>query len=147
MNTLVVCSKCERLNRVTLERSSHADPVCGSCKAELPLRGGVQEVSGSALIKLVRAADRPVVVDFWAEWCGPCKSFAPVYQAAARELGGQVIFAKLDTEAHPSAAQAHQIRGIPTLVVFKDGAEAGRQSGAMPLDALMEYLRPWRVTR
>jgi thioredoxin 2 len=144
MNTLVVCPKCEKLNRVALERAETASPVCGSCKAPLPLHSGVQDVSGAALNKLVRAAEKPIVVDFWAEWCGPCKAFAPTFKPAARELGGEIIFAKLDTEAFSQAAQTFHIRGIPTLIVFKNGVEVDRQSGAMPLPTLIEYLARWK---
>ncbi len=144
MDTLVVCPSCEKLNRVSLDKAQGAAPVCGSCKAELPLHGGVQDVSGGALNKLIRASDRPVLTDFWAEWCGPCKAFAPTFKEAARELGGQMVFTKLDTEAYPLAAQTYQIRGIPTLIVFKDGIEVDRQSGAMPLPMLMEYLARWK---
>jgi thioredoxin 2 len=144
MNTIVVCSKCEKMNRVPLDKAEAAKPVCGSCKADLPLHDGVQDVSSSGLSRLVRTSDRPVVVDFWAEWCGPCKAFAPTFKAAARELGGQIIFAKLNTEQHASASQSYQIRGIPTLIIFKNGAEVDRQSGAMPLPTLMEYLGRWR---
>ncbi len=140
MNTLVVCSQCEKLNRVSIEKADSVRPVCGSCKAELPFHRGVQEVSGAGLSKIIRSGDRPVVVDFWAEWCGPCKSFAPTFQAAAREMGDRYIFAKLDTEAHQLAAQTFQIRGIPTLIVFKNGIEVTRQSGAMPLPMFKQFL-------
>jgi thioredoxin 2 len=144
MNTWVVCSQCEKVNRVALAKVEAASPVCGSCKATLPLHGGVQDVSGTGLTKLVRVADRPVVVDFWAEWCGPCEAFAPTFKTAARELGGQIIFAKLDTEAYSQAAQSFQIRGIPTLIVFKNGAEVDRRSGVLPLSLLIDYLARWK---
>jgi thioredoxin 2 len=143
MHSMVVCSQCEKINRVPLERATKAIPVCGSCKSELPFHDGVQELSGGGLTKLIRSADRPLVVDFWAEWCGPCKAFAPTFRAAAQELGGKILFAKLDTERYALAAQTYQIRGIPTLIVFKDGFEVDRQSGAMPLPMFLKYLSPW----
>lgn len=144
MNTLVVCPTCEKMNRVALDRASTASPVCGNCKTELPLHDGVQDISATALGKLIRTSDRPLVVDFWAAWCGPCKAFAPTFKMAARELGGQMIFAKLNTETFPQAGQTYQIRGIPTLIVFKNGVEVDRQSGAMPLPMLREYLTRWK---
>lgn len=140
MNTIVVCPKCEKLNRVALDKAMNASPTCGACKSELPLRDGVQDISSKALAKLLRSADRPVVVDFWAPWCGPCRAFAPTFKTAAGELGRQFIFAKLNTEEFPDAGQSFQIRGIPTLIVFNSGKEVDRQSGAMPLPMLKEYL-------
>jgi thioredoxin 2 len=144
MNTLVVCPKCEKLNRVALEKTAQAAPVCGSCKAELPVHDYVQDLSSTTLNKLIRSADRLVIVDFWAEWCGPCKAFAPTFISAARELSGQAIFAKINTETFPQASQTFHIRGIPTLIVFKAGVEVDRQSGAMPLPMLKEYVARWK---
>ena len=144
MNALVVCPKCEQLNRVALEKASQTAPICGNCKADLPLHDHVQDVSFAALTKLVRSADRPVMVDFWAEWCGPCKVFAPTFKIAAQELSAQMIFVKINTEIFPQASQTFKIRGIPTLIVFKGGVEVDRQSGAMPLPALKQYIAHWK---
>jgi thioredoxin 2 len=145
MNTIVVCSQCEKVNRVDLERVKAAEPLCGSCQARLPLKEGVQEVSSLGLEKLLAHADRPIVVDFWAEWCGPCKAFAPTFKAAARELGGHFLFVKVDTEKEPGAAEKFRIRSIPTLIVFKDGNEVERQSGAMPLPMFVQFLNQWKA--
>lgn len=125
---------------MALDRAMNAVPICGGCKAELPLHDGVQDICSKALTKLLRSADRPIVVDFWAPWCGPYRAFAPTFKTAAAELARQFIFAKLNTEEFPDASQSFQIRGIPTLIVFNSGKEVDRQSGAMPLPMLKEYL-------
>lgn len=144
MNTLVVCPNCEKLNRVDLKHDGSKRPVCGHCKTELPVYDGVQDVSSKALSRLIKSADRPVVVDFWAPWCGPCKAFAPTFRMAAHELSSQFIFAKINTEEFPEVGQSFQIRGIPTLIVFMNGNEIDRKSGAMPLPMLKEYLGRWK---
>ncbi len=142
-STLLVCPQCEKINRLPVERAQKGQPVCGNCKSSLPSHNAVQEISGTALNRLIRVADRPLVVDFWAEWCGPCKAFAPTFKAAAQQLGEKILFAQLDTERYALAAQTYQIRGIPTLIVFKDGLEVDRQSGAMPLAMFLNYLNQW----
>lgn len=141
MDTLAICPKCSSLNRVDLVRAASVVPICGKCRADLPLKDGIQELGGPALLKLIEKSSRPVVVDFWAPWCGPCRAFAPTYAQAAKELGSKVVFVKLNTEAHPDAGAGFEIKSIPTLAVFKNGREQDRQSGAMPLATLLEYLR------
>ncbi len=129
------------MNRVGLVRADQAQPICGRCKAELPLHDGVQDLNASSLRVLIQKSSRPVVVDFWAPWCGPCLAFAPTFKQAARELAGKMVLTKLNTEGNPTVGDAYRIRGIPTLVVFVNGTEVGRESGAMPLPTLINYLK------
>jgi thioredoxin 2 len=143
LDTFVACSKCHKLNRVALERADASQPICGNCKADLSLHHGVQELNGGTLATLVGKSPRPVVVDFWAPWCGPCRAFAPAYEKAAQALAGKEVLAKLNTEADPQASARYQIQGIPTLIVFKNGVEVDRRSGALPLPQLMQFLNRW----
>ncbi|HVS14766.1 MAG TPA: thioredoxin domain-containing protein [Thermoanaerobaculia bacterium] len=138
--TLSPCPDCHALNRVDLERADQQSPVCGRCRAALPLRDGVTSVRGDALQAAIRSAKLPVVVDFWAPWCGPCRAFAPVFSRAARTHGDSAVFLKLDTEQDPAAAQAYRIQAIPTLVGYREGREVGRRAGALPAPALDEFV-------
>jgi len=138
--TYVPCSNCVKLNRVSWEESASKEPICGSCKSPLPLHFGVAEISGQGLDLLIKKSPLPVVCDFWAPWCGPCKTFAPVYQAAARRLSSRFTFAKLNTEQHSSVSNTYAIRGIPTLIVFATGQEMARMSGALPLEEFISWL-------
>jgi thioredoxin 2 len=141
MNTFAFCNSCESINRVPIQPPSQKLPICGRCKSELPIHNGVNEVSALAIAKFATKSPLPLVVDFWAPWCGPCKTFAPTFQNAARELVGQIVFAKINTEAHPMANNTYGIKSIPTLILFKNGNEIARQSGALPLNALLPWLK------
>jgi thioredoxin 2 len=135
----VVCPHCGTTNRVPRERLRDG-PACGKCKRAL-LAGHAVELNAAALERQVSSSDLPVVVDFWAPWCGPCKMMAPHFERAARELAPEVILAKLNTEEEQSAAAKYDIRSIPTLIAFKGGREVGRQSGAMDSANLTRWVR------
>lgn len=126
----MICFECGQANRVPDERLS-AGPKCGTCGARL-LEGKARDIDEDTLSKAIRTDDLPLVVDFWAPWCGPCRTMAPEFSKAAESLKGRARLVKLNTEAHPNAARRFGIRGIPTMIAFRGGREAGRQSGALP---------------
>jgi thioredoxin 2 len=131
------CPHCNKPNRLDEARLGE-QPVCGACGK--PLLLGVQAVDAEALNELIAQSHLPVLVDFWAFWCAPCRSFAPTFANAANKHGESILFTKIDTEAHQAAAAQHNIRSLPTLAVFYQGKEIGRVSGALPAAQLDELV-------
>jgi len=134
----VVCPQCSAVNRVP-EGKAAAEGRCGKCHAAL-FDGRPVALDASSFERHVSRGDVPVLVDFWAEWCGPCKMMAPVFARAAAALEPSVRLAKLDTEAAPEIAARYGIRSIPTMVLFRGGREVDRTSGAMDLVSLKSWV-------
>lgn len=134
----ITCLDCGQVNRVPAEKLS-AGPKCGTCGAGL-MSPKVAEVDFATLQKAARNDDVPLVVDFWAPWCGPCRMMAPEFSKAAAQLGGIARLVKLNTEDHPKAGAAYRIRGIPTMAAFAGGKEMARQSGAMQSAAIVKWV-------
>ena len=134
---IVVCPHCRTRNRLPVERLAD-NGRCGACKQAL-FTGAPLELDAAAF-EAHLAADLPIVVDFWAAWCGPCKAFAPTFAAAAQEFEPAVRFGKVDTEAQGPLAARFGIRSIPTLILFAEGRERARLSGALPAAEFRRWL-------
>lgn len=127
--TCPACGKTNRLGYATLDRTIR----CGNCKATLPPPGApVTAPTPSAFDALVNSTPLPVVVDFWAPWCGPCRMMAPEVEKVAQRLSGQALVVKVDTEAVPELGERFAVRSIPTLMVFRNGRAVVREAGARP---------------
>lgn len=135
MNT--VCASCHTTNRLPEERRQE-QPTCGRCGEPL-FSGEVINATSATFDKLLQD-DVPVVVDFWAPWCGPCVAFAPIFSAVAQERAGEIRFIKVNTEAEPELSARFRIRSIPTLMVFKEGKAVDIMSGALPKTPFENWL-------
>lgn len=132
------CRQCGAFNRVGAGQSGV--PTCGRCKADLDVSGAPQEVDEATFDRVVAGAPVPVLVDFWAPWCGPCRMAAPMLDALGRREAGRVLVFKVNTDEHPGPSQRLGVRGIPTFMLFRDGRERARQAGVLPADALARWL-------
>jgi len=136
---IVVCPNCQSVNRIPAARLGD-DPRCGKCKKSV-FTGQPIVLTDQTFDKHLSRSDLPLVVDFWAPWCGPCKMMAPFFEQAAAELEPQVRFAKVNTDENPILSQRYQISSIPTTAVFKGGREVARQPGAMNLAQLLQWIQ------
>jgi len=135
----MTCLDCGAVNRVPGDKIA-SGPKCGTCGNRLN-DGKVREVDAAVLAKATKNDDLPLLVDFWAPWCGPCRMMAPEFSKAAQALSGGARLAKINTEDYPKVSQKNNIRGIPTMILYQKGREVARQSGAVPASAIEQLVR------
>lgn len=136
---IVVCPHCQAANRLPAARLGDGGN-CGRCKGKL-FTGEPLELDSASFGAHIDHAEIPVLVDFWAPWCGPCRTMAPAFAAAARQLEPHFRLVKVNTEAEPQLAARFGIRSIPTLALFRNGREVARQAGAMDTDRLVRWVK------
>lgn len=135
----LVCPHCDSINRLPADKP-HERGKCGQCHQPL-FDGQPVALTANNFQQHITRNDIPVLVDFWAPWCGPCKMMAPVFAQASGQLQPKIRLAKVNTEAEPALAQQYNIRSIPTLAIFKQGRELNRVAGAMDLANLLQFAR------
>ncbi len=134
----IVCPHCFAINRLPEQRSTE-HPKCGKC-SNLLLPGTPVDLNSQQFDRYVERNGLPVLIDFWATWCGPCKMMAPAFKQAAMDMNGRVSFAKVETDAEQSLAGRYNIRSIPTMVLFKQGREIARMSGALDANGIKRWI-------
>ena len=134
----IVCPACAAVNRVPPHKLGDR-PLCGKCRTGL-ITGQPINAADQNFRRYIEKSDLPLVVDFWATWCGPCQQFAPVFSQVAAEMANRAVFLKLDTEANQATAANYQIRSIPTLMIFHRGKEVARLAGALPKAQFEQWL-------
>lgn len=137
----IVCPVCSSLNRLPPEKLG-SGPICGKCKGKI-FTGYPVELTGTTFSRNITRSDIPVVVDFWAPWCGPCKMMAPAFSEAASLLEPNVRFAKLNTDQEQDIARQFGIMSIPTIAIFIGGKEIARQAGALDARRLVSWIRSY----
>jgi len=135
---ILVCPACSGLNRVSSEKLND-QPKCGKCH-EAVVPNTALEVTGSQFLRFIQKSELPVVVDFWASWCGPCQMMAPIYSSVAKALSGKAILLKVNTESEQQLAAQYNIRSIPALKIFKQGRVINEVAGALQESQLKAWI-------